>query len=126
MTSVSVLQSVSGNRRETWCNAMSWDLKKRGGKYLYLSRRINGRTVKEYVGRGPMAEVIARQVEEDRQQKRATRARRRGEKASCRSFALHLRGAGILADLLVGAGLIFGGYHRHQGEWRRRREGAQG
>jgi hypothetical protein len=42
---------------------MSWDSKKRGGKYLYLSRRVNGRTVKEYVGRGPIAEVIARQTE---------------------------------------------------------------
>jgi len=39
---------------------MAWEKRRGIQRYLYISRRQNGRMVKEYVGRGPLADIIAR------------------------------------------------------------------
>ena len=51
---------------------MSWDRKRNNGPvFYYRSQRIDGRTVKVYVGTGPQAEYAAREDEKRRQQRRA-------------------------------------------------------
>ena len=38
---------------------MGWEEHKRGGRYYTRSRKVNGRVVREYVGRGEVAKAIA-------------------------------------------------------------------
>jgi hypothetical protein len=105
---------------------MAWHEKQRGpkGGYYYRSKRVNGRSVKVYVGRGPDAELAARLDERERQDRRTEREVQLAEQVRLAAADLALQEARVLADLLVRATLILRGYHLHRDEWRRRREHA--
>src|SRR5262245_44687894 len=98
---------------------MSWDRKRRGsGKgYYYRSVRLNGRPTKQYLGVGPGAEKVARQVEE---RKTARREVREEEARLAAIDLIHDELSGWLR-LLVRAHLVIGGMYEHHGGWRRRR-----
>jgi hypothetical protein len=106
---------------------MVWSRKQRGAKggYYYRSKRIAGRPVKLYVGRGPDAELAARLDERERQDRRAERAAFLAEQVRLAAADLAFADARSLVDPLVRAALILSGFHLHRGsEWRRRREHA--
>ena len=94
-----------------------------GGRYYTRSRRSpeDGRVLREYVGTGPFAEIVA---QEDRTKRELAGAERKGEKAELERLealiapVLELSEA---AEILVRAHLIAAGYHRHKGEYRRAR-----
>ena len=99
---------------------MSWE--SRGGTARYFTRtiRVNGGFVREYHGRGQIAEFVANEFARKRDQ------RGRGER--WRDFRKNLRQADKLVisfcdqtDVLLRATLLAAGFHRHSGEWRRRR-----
>jgi hypothetical protein len=97
---------------------MGWD---RG--FYYRVRKVNGRVVREYVGRGPIAELAAELDAIGRQQREAERAARVAERAELEALDAPLDELNDLADLLADAALLAAGYRRHnRGEWRRRRE----
>lgn len=100
---------------------MSWETRARGGRYYTRSRREGGRVVREYVGTGPHAELIAELDHRERD-------RRDGERTAWVATLADLRAAEapVLAlhddvELLVRGALLAAGCHRHRGEWRRRR-----
>jgi hypothetical protein len=101
---------------------MAWHKKQRGpeGGYYYRSKRVNGRSVKVYVGRGPAAALIARLDECERADRRAEREAFLAEQVRLAAVDLALREARVLADLLVRARLVLGGFHTHHDQWRRR------
>jgi hypothetical protein len=105
---------------------MAWSRKQRGpkGGYYYRSKRIAGKAVKLYIGRGPGAELAARLDECERADRRAEREAFLAEQVRLAAAAVAFADARALADLLVRATLIFRGYHLHRDEWRRRREHA--
>ena len=105
---------------------MVWSRKQRGPRsgYYYRSRRVDGRPVKLYVGRGPDAELAARLDARERQDRQAEREAFLDEQVRLAAADLALQEARVLADLLVRATLILRGYHFHHYEWRRRREHA--
>src|SRR5262249_35588261 len=105
---------------------MVWSRKQRGAKggYYYRSKRIAGRPVKLYVGRGPDAELAARLDARERQDRPADRAAVLAEQVRLAAADLAFADARALVDLLVRATLILRGYHLHRYEWRRRREHA--
>ena len=102
---------------------MSWDRKQRGGKYYYRSRRVDGKSMKKYVGRGPVAELAARLDERARQGRRAERETRLAEQVQLTVADVAFGDARAVVGLLVQAALILSGFHLHRGEWRQRRHG---
>ena len=102
---------------------MAWERRERGGRYYTRSRRSpeDGCVLREYVGTGPLAEIVA---EEDRTKQELAEAERKREKRELERLealiapVLELSEA---AEILTHAHLIAAGYHRHKGEYRRAR-----
>jgi hypothetical protein len=102
---------------------VAWERRERGGRYYTRSRRSpeDGRVLREYVGTGPLAEIVA---EEDRTKRELAEAERKREKRDLERLegliapVLELSEA---AEILTHAHLIAAGYHRHKGEYRRAR-----
>jgi hypothetical protein len=112
---------TSGEARDALHNAVSWETRERGTRYYTRSRRENGRIVREYVGTGYVAEFAARLDELERERRADERAalnhdRDRLAAAEAPVLALHAD-----VDAVVRGALLAAGFHRHKGEWRRRR-----
>lgn len=101
---------------------MAWEKRGKCGPYYTRSRREGGRVVREYVGRGRVAEavaeadrVLAEAGEELRRQEREKRAAEAELERLWQAYSV------MVAAALRGA-LEAAGYHQHQrGEWRRKR-----
>lgn len=95
---------------------MAWE-NRQSGTYYYRKRRVSNRVLSEYVGTGPAATLAAasdRQRQEARQAELGERARLRRADADLAAACGHLRSTAyqILKTM---------GFHRHKGQWRRRR-----
>jgi len=101
---------------------MAWETRNGRGRYYTRSQRVNGRVVRQYVGTGPMAELIALQdaerqafrLQEQQAWQREKAAIEASEKAVSRSSAQ-------LWDAIRLILTANGFYRHHRGEWRRRR-----
>ena len=101
---------------------MAWE---RG--YYYRVRRENGHVVREYVGCGRVAEIMAEldalDREKGREEARLDAEALRNEKAALDALDAHLEALIETTDLLAHAALVAAGYHQHKrGEWRKRRD----
>ena len=102
---------------------MGWETREgSSGRYYTRSRRINGRVVREYIGCGPVAEAIAALDAEERRLRKEQLRRHREEMAAAQAVDEELKELAILSDLLVAVELLKAGYHKHKGQWRKRRE----
>jgi hypothetical protein len=96
---------------------MAWE---RG--YYYQVKKIRGRVVRQYIGKGIVAEVMAAGDELIRRERAVQQTQTRLLRAE-----LDVPEPGLLqldesADLLARAILLAAGCHQHhRGEWRRRR-----
>lgn len=97
---------------------MGWER----GRYYTRSRREGGRVVREYVGSGPDAALIARFDEMERDHRESERITARMEREELDALDAPLLALDDLADLLARAALLAAGYRQHhRGEWRKRR-----
>ncbi len=97
---------------------MGWDK----GRYYTRSRKVNGRVVREYVGTGEVAELVAQKDALERGRREAERAARRAERAEVEALDAPLNQLNDLADLLARAALVAAGFRQHhRSEWRRQR-----
>ena len=81
-------------------------------KYLYRSRRVNGRVVKEYVSSGAEADEASRRDA-------ATRA----EFAELKRIGVILDALRIVIDVAIEDHMLAAGYHKpNRGPWRKRRD----
>jgi hypothetical protein len=99
---------------------VAWEKRKRGGRYYTRSWRSpeDGRVLREYVGTGPLAEIVA---EEDRTKQELAEAERKREKTELEHLKALIAPVDELsqaAEILAHAHLIAAGYHRHKGEYR--------
>jgi hypothetical protein len=102
---------------------MPWETRERGGYYYTRSRKANGRTIREYVGTGPLAELEAQKDALERLKRRLAALDLRDLKAELAALAARLDELDDLADLAARAALLAAGFHQHdRGAWRRRRE----
>ena len=101
---------------------MGWERRAQSrDTYFYTARKVGGRVVKTYIGRGPLAEVAAAQDA-------AVKAERRASIAAVRNMATlmapadsTLRALAHVCELLAAATLAAAGYRRVHHEWRRSR-----
>ena len=99
---------------------MAWE--RRGSNlYYYQSKRTDGRVRKNYVGTGEVAQAIAHADETIRRSRAAQSERARVELEEARTLAWAGEEFCEAADILAVAELVAAGYHRHKGQWRRRR-----
>ena len=90
-----------------------------GGRYLYKSRRVNGRVVTEYHGAGEIADLID---QSDREENRRIKAQREAERAELRALEEQDQADSAIFDQVaqvITAFLLDAGCHKHHGQWRR-------
>lgn len=94
-----------------------------GKKLMYLSRRVNGKPRKIYLGTGPLAELAALELEARRSERKAKAEERAARKARplAAEHSLDSLCAGL--ELFTTASLLAEGFHRQdRHDWRKRRE----
>jgi hypothetical protein len=96
---------------------MGWE---RG--YYYRVRKVGGRVVREYVGSGRVAELVAQMDAIERERRETERAARRAKRAELDALDAPLKELNDLADSAARAALVAAGFRQHKrGEWRKRR-----
>ena len=96
---------------------MAWEK----GRYYTRSRKVNGRVIREYVGCGEVGELAAQLDAIKREQQEHERRMWRAEKEEIEAFDEQIAKCCAVADLIARAAMVAAGFHRHHGEWRRRR-----
>lgn len=100
---------------------MAWETRG-NNRYYYQKKRVAGKVVSEYVGRGVMAREIAlMDLEEKKERYDRNRVMRQQEE----EFGLFNQQVVQLSSLVKGAVEIYfivSGFHKHKGQWRRRRD----
>jgi len=96
---------------------MSWE-KRNKQTYYYRRRRVNGRIVSEYLGRGPLAQAAQALADQEARQK----ADERAVLQELDRLAQIVDEYGEQVEMLVTAHLLLNGYHCHHGQWRKRRK----
>ncbi len=97
---------------------MGWEHRARGGPYYIRRRKVEGREIRQYYGKGPAAEKAAAEDAARREQREAARAERKMLDMLESRMAAYC-GA---TEVVVHAALLAAGYHRpNRGVWRKRR-----
>jgi hypothetical protein len=105
-----------GNRTEV--TEMSWDK----GRYYTRSKKVNGRVVREYIGTGDFAELVAKLDALEREQRELEHADEKALRNELTALDGTLSEMDSQAEVLARAALIVAGYHQHhRSEWRKRR-----
>lgn len=101
---------------------MAWEIRNGYGPYYTRSVRIGGQVVRKYVGGGLAGALAAARDEEARECRSRERERRNLEKAQARELMGTLDSLSDVVDIELAGRLAAAGFHRHRGEWRRRRQ----
>lgn len=93
---------------------------KRG--YYYRSVKVRGRVDREYFGNGEMAGIMATLDAQRREEREQARLAVKSEREVLKSLDRHLERLDILANAAIAVTLEEAGFHRHKGQWRKRRD----
>jgi hypothetical protein len=98
---------------------VAWE---KNGRYYTRSHKVNGRVVREYVGTGRGAELVAQLDAIERERRELERTHLRALKAEQEALGARVQELVEVTDLLARAALVAAGYRQHnRGEWRRKR-----
>jgi hypothetical protein len=100
---------------------MPWEKRQRGGRYYTRTRCVDGRKIRQYLGRGRWAEAVAAADERRREEQRKERITLKEIQAQMQALDAALDECTAHSRQLMAAELICAGYHRHQRAWRKRR-----
>jgi hypothetical protein len=99
---------------------MAWETRNGRGRYYTRSRRVNGRIVRQYVGKGAKGEQAAAADARHRDQEMAMDQALQDDRRKWQQADGPLEALDELDSLLMEATLYAAGFHRHSGgEWRR-------
>ncbi len=99
---------------------MAWESRD-GRLYYYDKRRVDGRVVSRYVGRGLEAQLAENMNELARLEREELREEKKRRHKIDREVDAHVRRTVCAVRLLTDAAMLATGYHKHKGQWRRRR-----
>ena len=101
---------------------MGWESRGRGKRRYYTrSRWVDGRVIREYVGCGLLGEIAALEDEYKRRQREEEAAFWKEEKERLEAGAAFLDELAEVSEVLLRAHLLASGFHKHKGQWRRKR-----
>ncbi len=101
---------------------MGWETRERGGRYYTRSRKVGGRVIREYVGTGLVAELVAGRDAAERRQRAEPELAIRGERNRLAPVDAALEAFDTAAEAMARTALVAHGYRQHhRGEWRKRR-----
>ncbi len=102
---------------------MAVEVRRNGNLYYYKKRREGNRVVSEYVGGGMIVDLEQKRAELDKAIREAQAAQLEAERMSLTAIDKSLDEFSDIVDTLTNAVLISMGYHQHNRQWRRRRDG---
>jgi hypothetical protein len=101
---------------------VGWETRSRGGRYYTRSRRVCGRVVREYIGSGETAAIIAALDDRERRENYRRLSVVNVERARLESIDDLVSALSEATDREMRQVLEASGYHQHaRGDWRRRR-----
>ena len=102
---------------------MSWEARKRGGRYYTRSKKVNGKVRREYVGGGLAGELAAKSDQERRAVSVAKGGTWHAERADTEEIERILERLIETSAIITSSTLLMAGYRQHnRGEGRRTRE----
>jgi hypothetical protein len=99
---------------------MPW-IEKGNGRYYYRSRREGDRVISEYIGCGPLAEMIAQQDEQERIERQLERRHELEKRHAHKSIEREVDELSDLINCMVQAAYLITGHHTHKRQWRKRK-----
>ena len=96
---------------------MGWEHRAGGGPYYVRRRKVNGQEMREYFGKGPVAE---REAAEDAL-KQAEKKARKAELEQLKALDMQGVELNTVIDTLVTGSLVVAGYYQHHRQWRKKR-----
>jgi hypothetical protein len=96
---------------------MGWDK----GRYYTRSKKVKGRIVREYVGIGRVAELVAQMDAQERERRQLEALELRLEKSDLAALDADIKALSEAADLVAQAALLATFHQHNRGEWRKRR-----
>ena len=99
---------------------MAWE-RRGSGLYYYRKHRFGRRCRSEYVGAGIHALAVAEADAEVRAMLRARRQEWTKERKRHRALDVEVDRIADLTQTLLEGLLLHSGYHKHKGQWRKRR-----
>lgn len=100
---------------------MAWETRS-GRRYYYEKKRVDGRVVSRYVGRGLSAQLAQSCNAIARIEREELRIAAKAQAALDRELDSQIRRSARVVKLMVETSLILSGFHKHKGQWRRKRE----
>jgi|SRR5215218_6815370 len=101
---------------------MGWEKRARGGFYYTRSHKVNGRVIREYVGKGPRAELAASTDAMKRLQREEEAKVWRLERDNLETVDQALAELCEAVEVVSRATLLAAGFRQHKrGQWRRKR-----
>ena len=99
---------------------MGWE-QRNGRAFYYRKVRVGGRVRSEYMGTGLLAQIFAEADNDKRRERAAMRAADRAMRTGEAQIDRQLADAESALAVMTHAILYAAGYHRHGGQWRKRR-----
>lgn len=101
---------------------MSWETRG-NNSYYYQKKRVNGKVVSEYVGKGFLAQEIALMDLAERQERNKEAEVMKKESTELKLLDQQVTQVTSFIKQLLEGVLIISGFHKHKGQWRKVRNG---